>query len=79
VGDRRIHDGIDTVFMSDLHRAVETVEIAFAGSPVPLLNDWRLRECASATATAARSGSSTVLGDDISTSPIRARRAGGRP
>jgi 2,3-bisphosphoglycerate-dependent phosphoglycerate mutase len=45
MGDRRRHDGIDAVFTSDLHRAVETVEIAFAGSAIPVLHDWRLREC----------------------------------
>jgi 2,3-bisphosphoglycerate-dependent phosphoglycerate mutase len=45
LGDRRRDDGIDTVFTSDLHRAVETVEIAFAESSVPVLHDWRLREC----------------------------------
>ena len=33
------------VFTSDLRRAVETAEIAFAGSGVPILHDWRLREC----------------------------------
>lgn len=45
MGGRRRHDGIDTVFTSDLHRAVETVEIAFARSPRSVLHDWRLREC----------------------------------
>jgi 2,3-bisphosphoglycerate-dependent phosphoglycerate mutase len=33
------------VFSSDLRRAVETVEIAVAGTAVPVLLDWRLREC----------------------------------
>jgi len=33
------------VFCSDLWRAVETAEIAFTGSRVPVLHDWRLREC----------------------------------
>jgi len=45
LGARRRDDGIDTVFSSDLRRAVETAEIAFTGSDVPLLLDWRLREC----------------------------------
>jgi 2,3-bisphosphoglycerate-dependent phosphoglycerate mutase len=45
LGDRRRDDGIDAVFASDLRRAVETVEIAFASSAVPVFLDWRLREC----------------------------------
>ena len=30
---------------SDLGRAVETAELAFSGTGVPILHDWRLREC----------------------------------
>ncbi len=45
LGARRRDDGIEVVFTSDLHRAVETAEIAFAGTAVPILKDWRLREC----------------------------------
>ncbi|SNY54358.1 histidine phosphatase family protein [Paractinoplanes atraurantiacus] len=45
LGARRGDDGIAAVFTSDLRRAVETAEIAFAGSPIPILHDWRLREC----------------------------------
>lgn len=45
MGDRRRCDGIDAVFTSDLARAVETVHIAFEGARIPILNDWRLREC----------------------------------
>jgi broad specificity phosphatase PhoE len=33
------------VFTSDLRRAVETAEIAVGDSGVPILHDWRLREC----------------------------------
>jgi broad specificity phosphatase PhoE len=44
LGARRRDDGIDAVFSSDLTRAVETVDVAFGGTTVPLL-DWRLREC----------------------------------
>ena len=45
LGGRRRDDQIAAVFTSDLRRAVETAEIAFAGSSVPILQDWRLREC----------------------------------
>ncbi len=42
---RRRRGTVDAVFTSDLRRAVETVEIAFAGTGTPVLHDWRLREC----------------------------------
>jgi 2,3-bisphosphoglycerate-dependent phosphoglycerate mutase len=45
LGQRRAGDGIAAVFSSDLRRAMETAEIAFAGSATPVLLDWRLREC----------------------------------
>jgi len=45
LGRRRRADRIDAVFSSDLRRAVQTAEIAFAGSTSTILLDWRLREC----------------------------------
>lgn len=45
LGERRRADGIDAVFTSDLGRAVETAEIAFGGSGIPIHRDRRLREC----------------------------------
>ncbi len=45
LGERRRHDGIHTIFTSDLRRAVETAEIAFGKTAIPILHDWRLREC----------------------------------
>ncbi len=45
LGERRRDDGISTVFTSDLRRAVETTEIAFADTGLEVLADWRLREC----------------------------------
>jgi broad specificity phosphatase PhoE len=45
LGERRRDDGIAAVFTSDLRRAVETVEIAFEGSVMPIHQDARLREC----------------------------------
>lgn len=45
LGLRRRDDGIAAVFSSDLRRAVETAEVAFGAGGVPILLDWRLREC----------------------------------
>jgi broad specificity phosphatase PhoE len=45
LGERRRQDGISAVFSSDLGRAVETVNVAFAGSNIPIYFDSRLREC----------------------------------
>jgi 2,3-bisphosphoglycerate-dependent phosphoglycerate mutase len=45
MGRRRRHDGIVAVFSSDLRRSVETVEIAFAKTDIPVFFEWRLREC----------------------------------
>jgi alpha-ribazole phosphatase/probable phosphoglycerate mutase len=45
LGARRRDDGLAVVFVSDLERALETVRIAFAGSPIPVVVDERLREC----------------------------------
>ncbi|MGP3955969.1 histidine phosphatase family protein [Nonomuraea sp. 3N208] len=45
LGERRRDDGIIKVFTSDLRRAVQTAEIAFAGSRISVYQDERLREC----------------------------------
>jgi 2,3-bisphosphoglycerate-dependent phosphoglycerate mutase len=45
LGLRRRNDGVDIVIASDLHRAVETAQIAFGDSAIPIRLDWRLREC----------------------------------
>jgi broad specificity phosphatase PhoE len=45
LGERRRDDGIACVFTFDLGRAVETAEIAFAGSGLPVPT----HDCASAT------------------------------
>jgi broad specificity phosphatase PhoE len=45
LGRRRRDDDIAAVFTSDLRRAAETAEIAFRDSGIPVLHDWRLREC----------------------------------
>ena len=45
LGNRRRKDDIQAIFTSDLRRAVETVEIALGDTTIPILHDWRLREC----------------------------------
>jgi 2,3-bisphosphoglycerate-dependent phosphoglycerate mutase len=45
LGRRRRQDGIGAVSCSDLDRAVQTARIAFEGTAIPVLADWRLREC----------------------------------
>jgi 2,3-bisphosphoglycerate-dependent phosphoglycerate mutase len=45
LGERRRPADVDVVFTSDLGRAVETAEIAFRGSGIPVIRDRRLREC----------------------------------
>ncbi len=45
LGERRRNDEISCVFTSDLRRAVETAEIAFAGCEIEIRQDARLREC----------------------------------
>jgi broad specificity phosphatase PhoE len=45
LGKRRRDDDLAAVFVSDLRRAVETAEIAFAESGILIIQDARLREC----------------------------------
>ena len=45
LGARRRDDGIAAVYVSDLERAMQTARIAFAGSPLRIIADPRLREC----------------------------------
>jgi 2,3-bisphosphoglycerate-dependent phosphoglycerate mutase len=45
LGRRRRDDGLSAVLVSDLQRAVETVESALGDCGLPVLKDWRLREC----------------------------------
>jgi broad specificity phosphatase PhoE len=45
LGSRRQADRVAAVFTSDLRRAVQTAEIAFGGSGIPVYRDARLREC----------------------------------
>jgi broad specificity phosphatase PhoE len=45
LGRRRRADAVAAVFTSDLGRAVETAELAFGDSGIPIYRDARLREC----------------------------------
>src|SRR6185437_3493056 len=45
LGERRRADAPAVVFVSDLARAVETAQLAFGGSSIPIRQDARLREC----------------------------------
>ncbi len=45
LGERRPAAGFAAVYSSDLARAVDTAELAYGGSRVPLFVDTRLREC----------------------------------
>jgi alpha-ribazole phosphatase/probable phosphoglycerate mutase len=45
LGERRRSDNLAAIFSSDLRRAVETAEIGLGDSGIPILLDWRLREC----------------------------------
>lgn len=45
LGERHRGEEISAVFTSDLARAVETAEIAFGQSGIPIHHDARLREC----------------------------------
>jgi broad specificity phosphatase PhoE len=45
LGERRRAEAIAAVFVSDLARAVQTAELAFAGCGIPIRLDARLREC----------------------------------
>ena len=45
LAERRRQAGVDVVFTSDLNRAIETADLTFPDSSVPVLRDWRLREC----------------------------------
>jgi len=45
LGERYHDEAIAAVFISDLRWAVETAEIAFNGTGIPVYQDARLREC----------------------------------
>ncbi len=45
LGQRRAPDDFDVVYVSDLRRSWRTAEIAFAGTPLPIVRDPRLSEC----------------------------------
>jgi 2,3-bisphosphoglycerate-dependent phosphoglycerate mutase len=77
LGRRRANDGVEAIFTSDLKRALETVDIAFADSGLPVLHDWRLRECDYGELNGARAVE--LRRSDHLTTPTRAARAGPKP
>ncbi|MFE9868704.1 histidine phosphatase family protein [Streptomyces sp. NPDC005506] len=57
LGEHRPGHGFARVFISDLHRAVQTARIAFPDGQLPIRQDIRLRECDAITATSAETRS----------------------
>ena len=45
LGKRRRNDNVSAVYTSDLGRAIETAEIAFGTTGIPIIREPRLREC----------------------------------
>jgi broad specificity phosphatase PhoE len=45
LGRRRQNNDLAAIYVSDLARAQQTVQLAFAGSQIPIITDARLREC----------------------------------
>ena len=79
LGSRRRDDGLSAVFTSDLVRAAETVSVAFGGTGIPVLQDWRLRGATTASSTAVPARWFTVTVSPVSTVPTPAVKAGARP
>ena len=51
LGTRYAQDRFDAVFCSDQRRAYRTAAIAFGDRDIPIIADWRLRECDYGTVT----------------------------
>jgi 2,3-bisphosphoglycerate-dependent phosphoglycerate mutase len=69
LGQRRRQDGLAAVFCSDLGRAAETASIAFGASSLPVLLDWRLRECDYGDHNGARAAQLLARRDDYLDEP----------
>ncbi|MFG2600134.1 histidine phosphatase family protein [Streptomyces sp. NPDC048462] len=79
LADRRRDDGIAAVFTSDLHPAMSTARIAFAGNTVPIHHDPPAARMPLRTPQRpAAGGSCTAAGDSTSTSPSPEARATAR-
>ena len=78
LGRRRRDDGLAAVFSSDLARAAETASVAFGGSPIPVLLDWRLRECDYGSRNGTAAAEMLAHRADHLDDPYPGGRAGGR-
>lgn len=75
----RQSDGLAAVFMSDLRRAAGTAALAFADSDLPVLADWRLRECDYGELNGARAARVHAMRYERLAVPYPGGRAGLKP
>jgi 2,3-bisphosphoglycerate-dependent phosphoglycerate mutase len=79
LGRRRRDDGITAVSSSDLTRAAQTASAAFGASAIPMLYDWRLRECDYGQRNGMPGAELHAGRHEHLDQPYPAAKAGGRP